>query len=289
MDIQHLTFLEVMTPKTPSGEIEYELYRGKHLGSQFVCIKKYKRKKNVRISKLIKEAKQLRCINHPNIVMFLGLVLEDDYIYQVSEYMQNGSVYDQMYVSKRISLKNMRNLFDMLDAVAKGMNYLHGNNMMHGNLNSTSILIDEDWNFKISDFGFKKLRERCLRLKRCKVGKHESPYWFAPEILRGERFGPSSDVYSYGILLWYTRYNPREIVNGQIPYQGMSLNEMIEEIGKNPKHKLPMTKQSPGKFFNSLIEKCLKREPTERPDFIQIVSNLKNLKNDWNRNHNNKV
>lgn len=64
---------------------------------------------------------------------------------------------------------------------------------------------------------------------------------------------------------------------------------MKEEIGKNKDHKLPMTKVNPGRTFNTLIQKCLNRDPSARSNFPQIVAMLKSLKIEWNRSHNSKV
>jgi serine/threonine protein kinase len=184
-----------------NSEQDCEIFLGKCFG-QLVCIKKFERKKKFDDMKLVREAHQLHSLNHPNIVLCMGISLTENFIYQVLEYMSEGSVYEQLHIKHKISLHNMNLVFDLLDSVAKGMSFLNGHKLIHGNLNVKSILIDEDWKFKISEFGFNKLRERCHRLRKSKVAARESPYWFAPEIFKGERFDSSSDVYSFGILLW---------------------------------------------------------------------------------------
>jgi serine/threonine protein kinase len=81
----------------------------------------------------------------------------------------------------------------------------------------------------------------------------------------------------------------RELVNGKVPYKGMTLNEMIEKIGKDQSHKLPITKNYPGKLFNSLIERCLSRDPTKRPTFTELVSKISDLHKKWARDHGSKA
>jgi hypothetical protein len=58
----------------------------------------------------------------------------------------------------------------------------------------------------------------------------------------------------------------------------MNLNEMKDQIGKDETHRLPKTQNGPGKIFNELIEKCLIRQPDQRPDFTKLVSMITALK-----------
>lgn len=201
IDMKNLTFSHQIIPQEHNGEQDCEIFLGQLFG-QVVCIKKFKRKQKIHDMKLIREAHLVHSLNQPNIVLCMGISLTDNFIYQVLEYMSEGSVFEQLHIKHKISLNNMPLVFDLLDSVAKGMAFLHGHNIIHGNLNVKSILIDEDWKFKISEFGFNKLRERCNRLRKSKVAAHDSPYWFAPEIFKGETIGPASDVYSFGILMW---------------------------------------------------------------------------------------
>lgn len=206
IDLKEIIFEERLDMKLPASENQFETFKGNlYNNSQKVMIRKFKRRK-MSDKKLIKEAKVLEGLNHQNIVLFLGISIDPEYLYQITEYMQEGSVYEQLHVKHKISASNLPVIFDLLDSVARAMFFLHGHEIIHGNLNSTSILIDEDWTFKISDFGFNRLREKCHRLRKMKqriTGLNEiSPYWFAPEIFRGDKYGFSSDVYSFGILMW---------------------------------------------------------------------------------------
>jgi len=204
VNFDQMTFKERVESKIPTSEHNFETFVGKIYNSQTVTIRKFRRKQKQGTSRLKKEARILHGLNHPNIVMFMGISIDKEHFYHIAEHMELGSVYELLHVKKKISMHNMDKILEILDSVAKGMTYLHGVNIIHGNLNSTNILIDEDWNIKISDFGFNRLREKCDRLKKKKKKNDNeiSPHWFAPEVFRGDKFGTSSDVYSFGILLW---------------------------------------------------------------------------------------
>lgn len=115
--------------------------------------------------------------------------------------MKNGSVHDQLHVKKKDFDEKL--ILKILLSVAKGMAFLHGINSMHGALRSANILISEDWEIKFSDFfGFTGIMEKYHRFKKLKKRKDaDTPYWLAPEILRGEKFGKMIDVYAFGILI----------------------------------------------------------------------------------------
>lgn len=82
------------------------------------------------------------------------------------------------------------------------MMFLHGINKIHGALKSSNVLISADWEIKLVDFGFSRLREKFYRFKKLKKRKDaETPYWLAPEILLGRKFGKEIDIYAFGILI----------------------------------------------------------------------------------------
>lgn len=73
--------------------------------------------------------------------------------------------------------------------------------------------LDDNWNVKLCDFGLSRVKSKIDRKKN--QGRVGTPHWMAPEILRGEKYDESSDVYSYGMILW-------EMVTREIPYYGLS-------------------------------------------------------------------
>ena len=78
------------------------------------------------------------------------------------------------------------------------MTYLHGKKALHCDLKSSNVLIDSNWNVKLCDFGLSRIHEP----KGGAVRRVGTPHWMAPEILIGEKYTFSSDVYSFGMIIW---------------------------------------------------------------------------------------
>lgn len=81
---------------------------------------------------------------------------------------------------------------------AKGMLYLHANKppIMHRDLKTPNLLVDYDWNVKLIDFGFTKVKD--AEYTRTKLG---TPQWMAPEILKSQPYNEKVDVYAFGMCV----------------------------------------------------------------------------------------
>jgi len=135
----------------------------------------------------------------------------------------------------------------MMDA-AKGMNYLHKSNPMiiHRDLKSHNLLVDENWKVKVCDFGLSKILENQSDFNNMTACGTAS--WTAPEILRNEKYTEKADVYSYGIVLW-------ECVTREDPYVGMPPFQVVLAVG-NKKIEANSTRKLSNKvesFDNSVL------------------------------------
>ena len=114
-----------------------------------------------------------------------------------------------------------RRIFKIIKEMALAIQYLHTKKILHCDLKSQNILLTEEWNVKICDFGLARYTEKFTRDNHGKVG---TPHWMAPEILRGEQYKEAADVYSFGVILW-------ELVTCEIPHRGRSVPQIVGSVG----------------------------------------------------------
>ena len=150
------------------------------------------------------------------------------------------------------------NLTAIAYQVAVGMSFLHSNGIVHRDLKTMNILLDDSNVAKIADFGLAGIMKDNKEL----IGGVGTPHYTAPEVLERKRYGPKVDVYSYGIILW-------EMANKQIPFRDKTHQEIFDAV-VNRKWRLPINPNVPSNLKN-LITKCWADNPNDRPDFSEIV------------------
>lgn len=148
------------------------------------------------------------------------------------------------------------------------MKYLHSRNIIHCDLKSSNILIDDNWKIKIGDFGLSRFINKKNPSENS--GRIGTPHWMAPEILKGGNYVESADVYSYGMILW-------EILSLEIPYFGIDPRKLMNIVAEERKIvEVPM-KGNP--HIIKLTRKCLNYDPIKRPILKEIVDTLESVIN----------
>jgi serine/threonine protein kinase len=98
-------------------------------------------------------------------------------------------------------------VLQMSMAIADAMHYLHQMKIVHCDLKSPNILLSKDFEPKVADFGFSKLKETASMMVTASKGTCQ---WSAPEYLKDEKCTSAIDVFSYGVIIWelFTKKQP---------------------------------------------------------------------------------
>lgn len=242
------------------------VYRGEWNGTP-VAIKRVLSHKATgsALDDLRKEIQIMSKLVHTNIVSFYGAVLDDeDPLCIVYEFMDMGSLYDLTHDRKNPISLGFDSCVKISLQIARGIAYLHSQGIVHRDLKSPNILINNNWNVKITDFGLSRSKQESEAMKTV-VG---SPAWMAPEILEHKPYDESVDVYSFGILMW-------ELYSGQRPFKDMApLQIAMAVISKDQRP--PISDDMPPPL-SKLISECWAKDPKDRPSLESIMQRLHDM------------
>ncbi|KAF7659912.1 hypothetical protein LDENG_00291210 [Lucifuga dentata] len=158
-------------------------------------------------------------LRHPNIIRFHEVFESRDKIVIVMEYASRGELYDYIYERRRLPETEARDIFrQMISAV----HYCHKNGVVHRDLKLENILLDQELNVKLADFGLSNhFRRDTLLQTYC-----GSPLYAAPEIVKGLPYqGPEVDCWALGVLLY-------ALVYSSMPFDGANHTILTEQISQ---------------------------------------------------------
>ncbi|XP_057780278.1 serine/threonine-protein kinase EDR1-like isoform X1 [Salvia miltiorrhiza] len=225
-----------------------------------------------------REVRIMRRLRHPNIVLFMGAVTRPPNLSIITEFLprgpqsflchclfSSGSLYRIIHRPHCQIDEKMR--IKMALDVAKGMNCLHTSmpTIVHRDLKSPNLLVDNNWNVKVGDFGLSRLKHNTFLSSKSTAG---TPEWMAPEVLRNEPSNEKCDVYSFGIILW-------ELATLKLPWSGMNPMQVVGAVGfQNRRLDIP---KDVDPRVGRIIWECWQTDPNLRPSFDQLCVALKPL------------
>lgn len=308
----------------PSGVIYKGSYRGSVVAVKKMKMvslpTKHSARENMEME-LEVEATRMGSLRHPNTVLFMGACLQEDYFCIVSEYCTRGSLFNVLHAPKVSASSRSRNKRSDLDVLprpastntltapdivnkkkanlkwslrirlalgaARGLLYLHSADppLVHGQLKSSNILVDDSWNAKLADFGTRRVAD-AVGFDRSRMNTIDERSallrWTAPELLKlGEErilkgIFPSDcsspqavDIFSFGLIMW-------ELTTGELPYADMHSNTEITSYVLSGFRPIMKPGQCNIKWAE-LMARCWSHNPSKRPSAAEIVSSLESV------------
>eukprot|EP01117_Protostelium_nocturnum_P003651 TRINITY_DN14936_c0_g1_i1.p1 TRINITY_DN14936_c0_g1~~TRINITY_DN14936_c0_g1_i1.p1 ORF type:complete len:629 (+),score=258.47 TRINITY_DN14936_c0_g1_i1:114-2000(+) len=238
-----------------------DVFKGKLRGKE-VAVKKltFQQFDQATLEEFLMEVAVMMKLRHPNVLLFMGACTSPGNLSMITELMPRGSVYD-LFQNKEAKISFQQRMLFAKDTVM-GMNWLHCSSppILHLDLKTHNLLIDENWVVKVADFGLSRMKKTTLS-----KGKAGSPVYMAPEMLLDLGYDEKADIYSFGIVLW-------ELFSQEEPYlnQFRSFDDLVEAVTK--KGRRPEIPEGCPPKLKTLIQSCWNPSPGNRPTFAQILA-----------------
>ncbi|GBC03162.1 hypothetical protein RclHR1_00500010 [Rhizophagus clarus] len=221
------------------------------------------------IKKFVKELKLLRAVSyHDNINAFLGISKDDFSYIMVLEYANEGDLRD--YLKEKFGSLQWENKIRMALDITCGLDCLHSEKIIHRDLHSKNILVNNG-RLVIADFGLSK---RLTEVTSNSVANTKGliPY-IEPQCLKNIYYvkDEKSDIYSLGVLLW-------EITSGHPPFHNIEDRDVFIHIVNKNARENPI-KDTPLEY-SQLYQKCWNDDPKERPVINQVFDEISNQFNE---------
>lgn len=205
-----------------------------------------------------REISVMRLIRHPNVVELYEVMATKTKIYFVMEYVKGGELFNKVAKGKLkedVARKYFQQLISAVD-------YCHSRGVSHRDLKPENLLLDENENLKVSDFGLSALAEskRQDGLLHTTCG---TPAYVAPEVINRKGYdGAKADIWSCGVILYV-------LLAGYLPFRDPNLMEMYRKIAKGefkcPNWFAPEVRK--------LLSKILDPSPNTRISMAKIMEN----------------
>jgi len=215
---------------------------------------------NQNMKLLVTEIGIMKSSIHPNIVRYYESYLVAETIWVVMEFMGGGCLTEVLEQFENGIQMTEGQIASACAATLKGLAYIHTLHRIHRDIKSDNILLGEDGSVKLADFGYAAQLTRDKQKRNTIVG---TPYWMAPELIRGQNYDQKVDMWSLGIMCM-------EMSEGEPPYMEYPpLRALFLITTKGIPDLKDQSKWSAE--YKDFLSKCLDKEPETRLEAADLL------------------
>mmetsp|Transcript_35556 Transcript_35556/g.48582 ORF Transcript_35556/g.48582 Transcript_35556/m.48582 type:complete len:517 (+) Transcript_35556:56-1606(+) len=208
---------------------------------------------------LITEISIMKTSHHDNIVDYIDSYIVNDQLWVVMEFMGGGCLTEILEQFKSIQMAEEQIARVCRETLA-ALCYIHSRHRIHRDIKSDNILLNDKGEVKVADFGYAAQLTQEEQKRNTVVG---TPYWMAPELIRGHDYGIKVDIWSTGIMAM-------EMAEGDPPYMDFPpLRALFLITTKGIPDLKDPHKWSPE--FRDFVSQCLRKEVEDRPDATALL------------------
>ena len=205
------------------------------------------------------EINKLFKVRHPNIINLLGVCTKNSKLAIVMELADKGSLFDYLHKNPQNKDIPLSFKYKVIQQLIRTMLYLHEMGYVHRDLKTQNILLDNNHNIKLCDFGLTK--------SMCELNIGSGQFagtitYMAPELFNRKAYDEKVDVFAFGTIVW-------EVFNRKVPYFGCEQHEIKNKLMNG--EQLPITKGMPVKI-GEIVNKCRNIDASKRPSFKELAN-----------------
>lgn len=200
------------------------------------------------------EARTIAALSHPHIIKVFDYGIQDQYAYLVMELLPGGTI---GRVLKKGALP-VRATYRVLQQLCEALDYAHLKGIVHRDLKPQNVLLDENRNVILTDFGIARLLQRFpISLSGMNESVTGTPGYMAPEQWRNENINARTDIYALGVMMF-------EMLAGRLPFAGSTPKSMMYlHTFHNPPHLRSLRPEIP-EGVEQVVLRAMAKDPAQR-------------------------
>jgi len=220
-------------------------------------------------SRFLREARSAGNLNHPNIVTVYEVGEDAGTTFIAMEYIDGPSLEELLASGKKFALEDV---IELVGRIAEGLDSAHRKDITHRDIKPGNILIDQDGNPHIVDFGIARLSTSTMTQANTVMG---TPFYMSPEQIAGRPVDQRADIFALGCILY-------ELLASQKPFGGDTVTTVIYRIMNEDPPPLRSVQKNVPEGLEYIVNKALDKDPESRyqscREFIEDLRNYPKLR-----------